>query len=82
VGDSVNALLKHFYNIHYSTRIYPASSDIIEGYQVGQAQFPLGESMLMTPDNLFLFQLLGDGIQNKLIHQTFEWLNDKMSKNS
>lgn len=27
----------------------------------------LGESLLTTPDNL-LFQLLGDGIQNKLLH--------------
>jgi len=27
-----------------------------------------GEPTLTTPDNLLLFQLLGDGIQNKLFH--------------
>ena len=41
--------------------------DVIEGYQVGQARFPLGESMLTIPDNILHFQLLEEGIQNKLL---------------
>ncbi|XP_031460775.1 protein eva-1 homolog A isoform X1 [Phasianus colchicus] len=63
-----NALVKSRYNTHCSPPIYSPSDDIIEGYQFGRAQFPLGESMLPTPDNLLLFQLIEEGIQNKLFH--------------
>jgi len=40
----------------------------MEGYQVGSARFPLGESLLIIPDNFLLFQLLGEDFQNKLFH--------------
>lgn len=56
------------HSIHCSLLIYPASDAIIEGYQVGRSWLPLGESLLTTPDNLHLFQLLGDSLQNKLFH--------------
>ena len=55
------------HNIPCSLHIYPADDDRIEFCQVGQALFLLDESMSTTPDNL-LFQLLGEGIQNKLFH--------------
>jgi len=59
---------------------YPANDDIVEGYQVGQAWFFLGESMLTTPDNLLLFQLFGDGIQNKLSSLFFSFSLDFLAK--
>jgi len=49
-------------DIHCFPPIYPAGDAIIDGYEVGQAQFFLGKSMLTVPDDLLLFQLLGDGI--------------------
>ena len=48
--------------------IYPAGDAIIEGYEVSQVQFSLGEYMLTIPDDLLLFQLLGDSTQNKLFY--------------
>lgn len=54
-------------DIHSSPRTYPAGDAIIEGYEVGQARFPLGEPMLTAPDDLLL-QLPGDGTQNTLLH--------------
>ena len=53
---------------HCSPPIHPACDSIIEGYQVAQALLPLGEPMLTRPPTLLLFQLLGDGIQNKPFH--------------
>ena len=49
-------------NIHGSPLIYPASHAIVESYQIGQAWFPLGESMLTTPDNLLFLHLLDDDL--------------------
>ena len=56
-------------NIHWPPLTYPVNHDILKDYQIGQAWFALGESMLITPDNLFsflFFHFLGDSIQNKL----------------
>jgi len=36
--------------------------------KIGQAFFPLGESMLTTPDNLLVLHLLRDDICNELFH--------------
>ena len=77
VGDSGKCLAEvKVDNIYYTLPIYPASDDIIEGYQIGQAWFPI-ESILTIPDNL-LFQLLGKGIQNKsplsFQEQMWNWL--------
>ena len=55
-------------NIHDSPLIYPAGHAIVESYQIGQEWFPLGESMLTTPDNLLFFHLLDDGLQGELLH--------------
>jgi len=69
VGDGVKQIAKvKVHNIHYSLPIYLDSDVIINSYQIGQACFPLGESLLSTPDNLLHFQLLGEGIQNKLFY--------------
>ena len=52
-------------NIHCSPFIYPASHAMVESYQIGQAWFPFGESMLTTRDNLLFLHLLDDDIQNE-----------------
>jgi len=41
----------------------------MEGYQIGQAWFPLGESVLTAPDNLLFLHLLDDDIHNELFHK-------------
>ena len=56
-------------NIHGSPFVYPDSHVIVESYQIGQAWFPLGESMLTTPDNLLFLHLLHDDLQDKLLHR-------------
>ena len=69
MGDSVKSLAEvEVDNIHCSPLIYSAGHPIIEGHQIGQAWFPLGESMLTTPDNLFFLHLFRDDIQNELFH--------------
>jgi len=69
VRDSVKSLAEvKVYNIYCCPLIYPASDDITEGYQVGQAWFSYSESTLTTPDNLLFFHLLGDDVQNQLFH--------------
>jgi len=69
MGDSVKSLAEvKVDNIHCSPLIYPASHAIVESYQIGQASFPLGESMLTTPDNLLFLHLLNDDLQNELPH--------------
>ena len=69
MGDCVESLAEvKVDNIHSSPFVYPASHVIVESYQIGQAWFPLGESMLTTPDNLLFFNLLHDGLQDKLLH--------------
>ena len=69
MGDCVESLAEvKVDNIHDSPFVYPASHVIVESYQIGQAWFPLGESMLTTPDNLLFFHLLHDGLQDKLLH--------------
>lgn len=40
----------------------------IEGYQTVDTQFPFGESMLTTPDELLLFSMLSDDLQNDPFH--------------
>jgi len=42
--------------------IYPAGDAIIEGYKGGQAFYSLDESTLIVPDDLLLFELLGEGM--------------------
>ena len=54
-------------NIHCSPLIYPASHAIVESYQIGQAWFPLGESMLTTHHNLLFLHYFNDDIQNELL---------------
>ena len=69
MGDCVESLAEvEVDNIHGSPFIYLASHVIIENYQIGQAWFPLGESMLATPDNLLFLHLLVDDLQDKLLH--------------
>jgi len=53
---------------HISPLNHPAGHDITEGHQIGQAWFPFAEPMLTTANNLLLFHLLGNDIQNKLFH--------------
>jgi len=61
MGDSVKSLAEvEVDDIHSSPLIYPASHATVESYQIGQARFPLGESMLTTPDNLLFLHLLRD----------------------
>jgi len=63
MGDSVESLAEvKADNSHCSPLIYPASHAIIEGYHICQASFPLGESMLTTPDNLLFLHLLHDDL--------------------
>jgi len=53
MGDSVKSLADiKVDNTHCSRLSYPASHAIAEGYWIGQAGFPFGESILTTPDNL------------------------------
>jgi len=69
MGDSVESLAEvEVDNIHGSPLISPYGHAIVESYQIGQALFPLGESMLTTPDNLLLLHLLDDGLQDELLH--------------
>ena len=59
MGDSVESLAEvKVDNIHGSPLIYPAGHAIAESYQIGQAWFPLGESMLTTPDNLLFLHYI------------------------
>ena len=56
MGDCVESFAEvKVDNIYGSPFIYPASHVVVESYQIGQAWFPLGESMLTTPDNLLFF---------------------------
>jgi len=69
MGDCVESLAEvEVDNIHGSPFIYPASHVIVESYQIDQALFPLGESMLTTPDNLLFLHVLVDDLQDKLLH--------------
>ena len=69
MGDSVQSLAEAKVNIILcSPHVYLAGHAIIEGHQIGQALFPLGESMLTTPDNLLFLQYLRGDIQNELFH--------------
>ena len=64
MGDCVESLAEvKADNIHGSPLIYPASHAIVESYQIGQAWFPLGESMLTTPDNLLFLHLLNEDLK-------------------
>ena len=70
MGDCVESLAEvEVDNIHGSSLIYPASHVIVESYQIGQAWFPLGESVLATPDKLLFLHLLVDDLQDNLLHQ-------------
>ena len=52
MGDSVESLAEvEVDSIHCSPLIYPASHTIVGSYQIGQAWFPLGESMLIFDIN-------------------------------
>ena len=48
--------------------IQEASDFTIEAYQVGQAQLPLGESMLAISDAFLLLHVPGNGFQDELFH--------------
>ena len=69
LGDSIKALLKSRYTTPTALP-FTSSHGITEGYQIDQAWFSLGESMLTSPDYLFLFQSLGDDIQNEQLHHS------------
>ena len=56
------------HNIPCSPLIYPIGHDMMEGYHISQGRFPLGKPMLTTSDNLLIFHLLGDSMQNQLFH--------------
>lgn len=69
MGDSVKSIAEvKIAKIHCCPLMYPASCDIMEGYQTGKAQFFLGETLFPIPDKLLFFDLLEDYIQNKLLH--------------
>ena len=69
MADSVKSLAEtEVDNIHGSSLIYLASHFIVESYQIGQAWFPLSESVLTSPDNLLFLHLLEDDLQNELLH--------------
>jgi len=69
MGDSVESLAEvEVDNIHGSPLIYPSGHAIVESYQIGQPWFPLGKSMLTTPDNLLFLHLLDDDLQDELLH--------------
>lgn len=63
VGDGINALQKWRYTT--ATVLFPSSQILMisESYCGGVVWFPISESMLTTPDNVTLFQLLGRGYQ-------------------
>lgn len=68
-GDRIKSLAEiKVDNIHCFPLIYSASHSITADYQTGQALFPLGESMLTTTDNLLLFHMLRDDMQDELFH--------------
>lgn len=48
-------------NPHCPPLIYEASHFILEAYQVGQAWVPLGESMLIAPDDFLVLHVLLNG---------------------
>lgn len=48
-------------NIHCSPLVYQASHSIMEVYQVGKAQLPLGEAMLTTTDHHHLVYVPENG---------------------
>ena len=63
MGDCVESLAEvKVDNIYCSPLIYPASHAIVESYQIGHARFPLGESMVSTPDNLLFLDLLHEDL--------------------
>ena len=69
MGDSVESLAEvEVHNICGSPFIYPASHAIVESHQTDRALFPLGESMLTTPENLLFLHLFNGDIQNELFH--------------
>lgn len=54
-GDSLKSLAEvKVLSMCCSFLIYPANHNTAEGYQIGQAPFPLGESMLATPTRFSL----------------------------
>jgi len=58
MGDSIKGLPEvKAHNIHWLGRCGNSSDDIIEGYLIGQASFPLGEPMLTIPNNLHLLEM-------------------------
>ncbi|PKU37366.1 zinc finger rna-binding hypothetical protein [Limosa lapponica baueri] len=69
MGDSVKSLAEvKVDDICCSPLIQPSSYNITEGYQIGQARFTLGKSMLTTSNNFLFFNMFGDDFQNKSLH--------------
>lgn len=60
IGDNVKSLAKFKVDhIHHPLLVYPSSYAIMKGYEIGQVQLPLGESMLTDkPFFLNMLQLL------------------------
>lgn len=67
--ETVRSLAEaHVDNVHCSPFIYPDCHALIEGCKIHQTQFPLGGSMLNTPDNLLFPHMLEDDINNEFYH--------------
>lgn len=61
MGDSVKSFAEINANhIHCSPLIHQATHFTEDGYQVGQAQFPLCKFMVPTPSHLFVFNTFGN----------------------
>lgn len=64
MGDSVESFAEvQTDNIYCSPVICSISHSVREGYQIGKAVFPLGETMLPAFDHLLVFCILRDGSQ-------------------
>ena len=69
MGDCVKSLAEvKADNTHCDPLSFLQWHDWLGRDQIGQAWFPLGESMLTTPNNLLFLHLLNDDLQNELLH--------------
>lgn len=69
MGDIVKGLTEvQEDNTHCSSLIHQSGHFIIEVYQVGQAWFPHGESMLANPDGSLLLHMPRNGFLDYLSH--------------
>jgi len=69
MGDIVKNLTnEETNNIHCPPLTLQANHLIAEGYQVGQALFPLHKSILISPDHLLVFVTFGNCFQKDLLY--------------